>query len=138
MKDYTLIIIDDEADAASLNTNADKAIERSAVNRHLDDIKSVCCQSLFIQLTATPQTLLLQNEQSNWQPEFVHYFQAGENYIGGKFVFCDPPSYVVWFVDNELAEMKDDSAEISAMCIAGFTNIFTNLCRVYAVWQKKL
>lgn len=114
LKSHPLIIIDDEADAASLNTHSDKPDKgRSTINRHLDDIKNACCQNLFIQLTATPQALLLQNVESNWQPEFVHYFQAGENYIGGKFVFSEPPSYIVRFVDNELSEMKDDSAEIS-------------------------
>ncbi|MDO4436192.1 MAG: Z1 domain-containing protein [Cardiobacteriaceae bacterium] len=113
LKGYPLIIIDDEADAASLNTHANQAKERSTINHHLNDIKNACCQSLFIQLTATPQALLLQNQQSNGQPEFVHYFQAGENYVGGKFVFSEPPSYIVRFVDNELMEMKDGSAEIS-------------------------
>ncbi len=113
LKGYPLVIVDDEADAASLNTNADKPKDRSAINQHLDDIKNMCCQSLFIQLTATPQAILLQNVQSGWQPEFIHYFQAGEHYLGGKFVFSDPTSYIVRFIDSELDEMKDESAELS-------------------------
>ena len=113
LKGYPLVMVDDEADAASLNTNADKPKERSTINRYLDEIKNTCCQSLFIQLTATPQAILLQNAQSGWQPEFIHYFQACEHYLGGKFVFSDPASYIVRFVDDELSDMKDSSAELS-------------------------
>ncbi|AOF52773.1 DEAD/DEAH box helicase [Rodentibacter caecimuris] len=124
LKGYPLVIVDDEADAASLNTNADKKNkEASTINRLLDDIKNACCQSLFIQLTATPQSLLLQHEESNWQPEFIHFFEAGEQYIGGNFVFSVPPSYIVRFIDSELEEMKDESDELSdgvAQALRGF------------------
>ncbi|HGM0491475.1 TPA: Z1 domain-containing protein [Neisseria gonorrhoeae] len=114
LKDYPLVIVDDEADAASLNTNSDKpAKDASTINKLLNDIKNSCCQSLFIQLTATPQSLLLQHEESDWQPEFIHFFEAGEKYIGGNFVFSDPPSYIVRFIDSELDDMKDESGEIA-------------------------
>lgn len=114
LKGYPLVIVDDEADAASLNTNSDKpAKDASTINKLLNDIKNSCCQSLFIQLTATPQSLLLQHEESDWQPEFIHFFEAGEKYIGGNFVFSDPPSYIVRFIDSELDDMKDESGEIA-------------------------
>ena len=114
LKGYPLVIVDDEADAASLNTNTDKPDkDASTINKLLNDIKNSCCQSLFIQLTATPQSLLLQHEESDWQPEFIHFFEAGEKYIGGNFVFSDPPSYIVRFIDSELDDMKDESGEIA-------------------------
>ncbi|ENX7373603.1 DEAD/DEAH box helicase [Neisseria gonorrhoeae] len=114
LKGYPLVIVDDEADAASLNTNSDKPTkDASTINKLLNDIKNSCCQSLFIQLTATPQSLLLQHEESDWQPEFIHFFEAGEKYIGGNFVFSDPPSYIVRFIDSELDDMKDESGEIA-------------------------
>lgn len=114
LKGYPLVIVDDEADAASLNTNSDKpAKDASTINKLLNDIKNSCCQSLFIQLTATPQSLLLQHKESDWQPEFIHFFEAGEKYIGGNFVFSDPPSYIVRFIDSELDDMKDESGEIA-------------------------
>ena len=114
LKGYPLVIVDDEADAASLNTNTDKPDkDASTINKLLNDIKNSCCQSLFIQLTATPQSLLLQHEESDWQPEFIHFFEAGEKYIGGNFVFSDPPSYIVRFIDSELDDMKDASGEIA-------------------------
>ena len=115
LKGYPLVIVDDEADAASLNTNANKENkDASTINRLLNDIKNACCQSLFIQLTATPQSLLLQHQESDWQPEFVYFFEAGENYIGGNFVFSDPPNQLITrFINSELEEMQDASNEIS-------------------------
>ena len=114
LKGYPLVIVDDEADAASLNTNADKQDkDASTINKLLNEIKNSCCQSLFIQLTATPQPLLLQHQESEWQPEFIHFFEAGEKYIGGNFVFSDPPNKLIFRpIDSELDEIKDDSGEI--------------------------
>ena len=115
LKGFSLTIIDDEADAASLNTNANKPEkDKSKINGLLSDIKNSFCQTLFIQLTATPQSLLLQNEQSNWKPEFIHYFEPGENYIGGKYVYSDPPNILITrFINEEIDEMIDDSGELS-------------------------
>ncbi|WP_386692820.1 MULTISPECIES: Z1 domain-containing protein [unclassified Lonepinella] len=113
LQGYPLVIVDDEADAASLNTNADKKNkESSTINKLLNEIKNTCCQSLFIQLTATPQSLLLQHLESNWQPDFIHFFEPGEKYIGGDFVFSDPPSYIFQTINSELDEIKDDSGDI--------------------------
>lgn len=106
--------MDDEADAASLNINADKKDKNtSTINKLLNEIKNSCCQSLFIQLTATPQSLLLQHQESDWQPEFIHFFEAGEKYIGGNFVFSDPPNKLIFRpIDTELEEIKDESSDI--------------------------
>lgn len=113
LKGYPLVIVDDEADAASLNTNANKKEkDASKINSLLDEIKNACCQSLFIQLTATPQSLLLQHLESNWKPEFIHFFEPSENYIGGNFVFTDPPSYIARFIENELDDVYDESGDI--------------------------
>lgn len=131
LRGYPLIIVDDEADAASLNTNADKPKDVSTINRYLGEMKDMCCQNLFIQLTATPQSILLQNTQSGWQPEFVHYFQAGENYIGGKFVYTDPPSYITRLIDVESDEVKDESAEISPYLLLA-TQSFLLTCAEFA------
>lgn len=114
LKGYPLVIVDDEADAASLNTNANKENkDNSTINQLLNDIKNAFCQSLFIQVTATPQSLLLQHHESNWQPEFVHFFEAGEGYVGGNFVFSDPPNRLIArFIEPELEPIHDDSDEI--------------------------
>lgn len=109
---YQLILIDDEADAASLNTktNSNKGI--STINGLLADIKNTCNQSIFIEVTATPQAILLQNKDSDWYPEFTQYFEPGEGYISGNFVFTEPEGFVTRFIHEESENAKDASSEI--------------------------
>lgn len=107
-----LFIIDDEADNASLNTLVNKA-EQSTINRHLDEIKNLASSSIYLQVTATPQAVLLQSKISGWQPSFVYYFPPGIGYIGGDFFYSEHGSYAIRTTDDELEEIKDDSDYIS-------------------------
>lgn len=86
MKGNPLFIVDDEADAASLNTlvNRDK---QSSINKYLDSIKNGSSSSIYLQVTGTPQAILLQTMASGWHPYFTYYFQPGESYLGGDFFF---------------------------------------------------
>lgn len=86
MKGNPLFIIDDEADAASLNTlvNRDR---QSSINRYLDIIKNGASSSLYMQVTGTPQAIYLQTLASGWHPYFTYYFQPGDAYLGGDFFF---------------------------------------------------
>lgn len=104
-----LFIVDDEADAASLNTLINKN-KQSSVNKNLEEIKKTASSSIYIQVTGTPQALLLQSYQSGWRPYFTHYFSPGKGYIGGNELFpYDRPPYVI-LTDNEEATelLKDD------------------------------
>lgn len=113
LKSYQSYIIDDEADAASLNTNKSKQTSKiSTINNLLSDIKALTNQCFFIQLTATPQALLLQHNYSSWKPDEVQYFEPGKNYIGGNFIYTDPPSYVVKFINFDISEIYDESAVV--------------------------
>lgn len=86
MKGNPLFIIDDEADAASLNTlvNRDR---QSSINKYLDTIKNDASSSLYLQVTGTPQAILLQTMKSGWHPYFTYYFRPGTGYLGGDFFF---------------------------------------------------
>lgn len=86
MKGNPLFIIDDEADAASLNTliNRDR---QSSINKYLDSIKKGSSSSLYLQVTGTPQAIYLQTLVSGWHPYFTYYFQPGDSYLGGDFFF---------------------------------------------------
>ena len=104
-----LFIVDDEADAASLNTLVNKN-KQSTINKRLEEIKKTAASSIYLQVTGTPQALLLQSHNSGWRPYFTHYFRPGSGYIGGNILFPqDMPPYVI-MTDNEEASdlMKDD------------------------------
>lgn len=86
MKGNPLFIIDDEADAASLNTlvNRDR---QSSINKYLDIIKNGAASSIYLQVTGTPQAIYLQTVASGWHPYFTYYFKPGDAYLGGDFFF---------------------------------------------------
>ncbi len=86
MKGNPLFIIDDEADAASLNTLINKN-RQSSINRYLDSIKNESSSSIYLQVTGTPQAVFLQTLASGWHPYFTYYFQPGAAYLGGDFFF---------------------------------------------------
>ncbi len=86
MKGNPLFIIDDEADAASLNTLVNKG-RQSSINKYLDSIKNGVSSSIYLQVTGTPQAIFLQTMASGWHPYFTHYFEPGSAYLGGDFFF---------------------------------------------------
>ena len=86
MKGNPLFIIDDEADAASLNTLVNRN-RQSSINKYLDSIKNGASSSLYLQVTGTPQAIFLQSLASGWHPYFTYYFQPGDAYLGGDFFF---------------------------------------------------
>ena len=104
-----LFIVDDEADAASLNTKVNKN-DISAINSSLDSIKHKSSSSIYLQVTATPQAVMLQKINSGWKPRFVYYFQPGKNYLGGNFFYSKEPvpNYIKFTPDNELDDLLSD------------------------------
>lgn len=86
MKGNPVFIIDDEADAASLNTLVNRN-QQSSVNKYIDSIRNSASSSLYLQVTGTPQALFLQTTTSGWHPYFTYYFQPGDSYLGGDFFF---------------------------------------------------
>jgi hypothetical protein len=107
-----IVIIDDEADAASLNTlvNKDKV---STINKHLGSLKDLSASSLYLEVTATPQSILLQSNISGWKPSFIYYFKPGSDYIGGDFIYAQPKPYCIQFTDeDELGAIKNEEGYI--------------------------
>ncbi|MCM1060537.1 MAG: Z1 domain-containing protein [Eubacterium sp.] len=96
-----LFIIDDEADAASLNTLVNRN-GSSAVNKYLSAIKNNASSSIYLQVTGTPQALFLQSVMSGWHPMFTYYFAPGKGYLGGDFFFpaAEIPSCIS-YIDSE-------------------------------------
>ena len=86
MRGNPLFIVDDEADAASLNTLVNKN-RQSSINKYLESIRNGAASSLYLQVTGTPQSIFLQTHESGWHPFFTHYFKPGKSYLGGDFFF---------------------------------------------------
>ncbi|KGH67051.1 helicase [Oenococcus oeni IOEB_C23] len=96
-----LFIIDDEADTASLNTKINNN-RQSTINRYITNIRDSALCSMYLQVTGTPQSLLLQTQQSDWHPAFTYYFKPGKGYLGGDFFFPENQvPHFVHFIDDQ-------------------------------------
>jgi hypothetical protein len=124
-----LFVIDDEADAASLNTKVNQE-EISTINKHIADIRNSANACVYLQVTATPQAVFLQSEDSDFRPRFIVYFKPGTAYLGGDFFFSRPDSYCIRPVeDDEIKDIRNPNTEISnglATAILNFLIVCAN------------
>ena len=121
-----IFIVDDEADAASLNTKVNKK-ELSAINTHLRGMLKVSTSSFYLQVTATPQSLFLQSESSGWKPSFVHYFSPGKNYLGGDFFYSKPKPFTNRITeDDELLTLLNETGIAEGLKTAIETYLVTS------------
>ena len=88
LSDVPTLIIDDEADQASLNTLVNRGRESTTYRRLLGLRDAVPCHT-FLQYTATPQAPLLINIIDALSPDFVEVLEPGEDYAGGRSFFSE-------------------------------------------------
>lgn len=101
LKGNPLFIVDDEADSSSLNTKINQN-DISTINKYLREIRDLSTSSIYLQMTGTPQSILLQSKVSGWKPMFTYYFKPGKEYLGGDFFFPkDKTPDFVRFIDSE-------------------------------------
>lgn len=99
-KDEPLFLLDDEADASSLNTKVNKQ-EQSTINGLLEKISKGAPACMYLHVTATPQSLVLQISESNWKPQFSFYLPPGDGYLGGDFFYGEDSVCLIETDDNE-------------------------------------
>lgn len=95
------LIIDDEADQASLNALVLKNDE-STTYRRIKELRSVFPHHTYLQYTATPQAPLLINIIDRLSPRFVEVLTPGPEYAGGIHFFSENPELVEIIPDDEL------------------------------------
>ena len=81
-----LILVDDEADSASLNTLVNKS-RKSTINSLIRDTLNSAHSSIYIQTTATPFGNLLLNESSKTNYDLITRFEPSQTYLGGDFFY---------------------------------------------------
>jgi len=99
----TCLIIDDEADQASLNTRASRADgTRSAINDRIAELRGFFEKNTYLQVTATPQALFLQSPGHDFRPKFTVLSHPGSDYVGGEDFFGDQSDLVREFDLNDI------------------------------------
>lgn len=88
-----VLIVDDEADQASLNTQGTAA--ESKTYEALRELREAVPNHLYVQYTATPYAPLLLEADNLLSPQFVEFLQPGPGYTGGREFFVDFADRVV-------------------------------------------
>ena len=107
LQDVPTLIIDDEADQASLNTLVNRGRESTTYRRLLELREAVPCHT-FLQYTATPQAPLLINIIDSLSPDFVEVLEPGEDYVGGR-TFFDETRGLVRMIPHEDVPSDDNT-----------------------------
>src|SRR5665213_2229429 len=94
-----ILIIDDEADNASIGYVQDKVLglQLRTIASQIDEFRRALPNASFLQVTATPYSLYLQPEDSPLpntalapvRPQFTELVPIHSAYVGGKFYFED-------------------------------------------------
>ena len=93
MQNVPVLLIDDEADQASLNINVQREQE-STTYRCLMELRQQLPSHTYLQYTATPQAPLLISIIDSLSPDFVQVLDPGRDYVGGKEFFSDNLNYI--------------------------------------------
>ncbi len=100
LPEFSMLMIDDEADHASVNTNKEDK-DPTTINKAIRDLLSLFNRSSFVGYTATPFANIFidpenDNEMQNGENykdlfprDFVHSLEPPNNYIGPHRIFVD-------------------------------------------------
>ncbi|WGD88793.2 Z1 domain-containing protein [Bacillus subtilis] len=104
------LIIDDEADAVGLDTKQRMEGESpSTINSQLREVRQLVGTHMYLQVTATPQAIILQDKESDgFHPEFIEVVEAGSGYTGIHQFFKENKKRHIRSVDlQEITKLRD-------------------------------
>lgn len=120
------LVIDDEADQASLNGLVNKG-EESPTYTCLRELRAALPCHTYLQYTATPQAPLLINIADTLSPDFVHVLEPGEGYVGGKEFFAPGSPYVEVIPAAEIPVNNDSPIDPPDSFLAALRVFFVGL-----------
>lgn len=109
------LVIDDEADQASLNTftanNIAKGTNKRSTNyASIVTLKKHLPKHTYIQYTATPQANLLMSLADVLSPEFGELLTPGDGYVGGATLFDKKATFAKAIPFSQAEEKPDEVA----------------------------
>lgn len=126
-----VLIVDDEADQASMNTRSAQGLQ-SRTYESINSLRSSVGDHLFVQYTATPYAPLLLPQGDPLIPDAVEFLSPGRGYTGGREFFIDHRHEVVRAIPE--ADEQQARASVSvlpksfelALCnyLVGATHLF--------------
>ena len=111
VRGLSCLIIDDEADQASLNTRARRDDgSRSTINNRITELREFFEKNTYLQVTATPQALFLQTSEHDFRPNFTVLSHPGSGYVGGEDFFGDGTNLVREFNLHDIETLVPGSS----------------------------
>lgn len=106
LKGLSCLIIDDEADQASLNTRTKKDDgTRSKINDRIMELRNFFQKNTYLQVTATPQALFLQMPRHEFRPKFTVLSHPGSGYVGGEEFFGEGSNLIREFPLDDITNL---------------------------------
>jgi hypothetical protein len=118
--DLSLLLIDDEADNASINTRKDST-ETTAINRAIRDLLALFTRSSYVGFTATPFANIFIDPLSThdmigddlFPSDFIHVLEPPTNYVGMNSLFprADPDDLTPDDQDFSIIQSIDETED---------------------------
>lgn len=118
LREKRILIIDDEADYASISFRKyQEAVEVGRISSQIDELRNLVKQVDYLQVTATPYSLYLQPNTTEEKPEFLPKRPAftvlvpiHDSYVGGDFYFneSESPDSLAYHVYEEVPQDERD------------------------------
>lgn len=107
LSSYPLLIIDDEADNASINTSKNQT-EATKINKQIREMLNLFDRRCYVGFTATPFANIFINPEDddesigeNLFPEdFIIALEAPSNYVGASEIFLDKETHILKEIDD--------------------------------------
>ncbi len=122
LRDQHVLIIDDEADLASVSSRRmGGEVTQGVISRQIDEFRTFVPNSAILQVTATPYALYLQPSEEVTtstgaffkpkRPAFTVILPQHDKYIGGDeyFEFCNDPAHAAYFFYREVPLAERDA-----------------------------
>jgi len=127
LKDVNTLIIDDEADNASLNTliKDDDIGAESRIYNSIKNLRQSIPRHSLLQYTATPQSLLLTSATDQYRPLKARFVTPGKGYVGNSKLFYENSSSIINIqeTDEDIKKFDDPITELP--------NQFINVLNAY-------
>jgi Z1 domain. len=107
LRDVPVLIIDDEADQAGLNTRVN-VDDQSTTYKRILELREALPNHSYLQYTATPQAPLLISLADELSPDFVSVLTPGADYVGGIQFFENHPELLKVIPEDDVISAGDD------------------------------
>lgn len=126
MEGVPCLVIDDEGDQASLNTQV-KMGNESTTYRRILELRAKLRHCSYLQYTATPQAPLLINIIDILSPSFTEILEPGKDYVGGDDFFNNQTSILRTVPSREIFTHKDVPEEPPATLLRALRIFFAGV-----------